>query len=144
MNVTILKNVLTSRESCKLILKGSFVLRYRIRFALLVLVKIVAKGLCASIIIAIVSQMGSGFALGLKLNEFVKSVSNSVLPQDSFNGDFLAVTFREFNGLVNCVKLASAVFNPMTGFAAIMAFIGLPRGVSGSIIGNGIKNFHYQ
>jgi hypothetical protein len=80
MNVAILKNVLISRESCKLILKGSFVLRCRVRFAFFVLVGIGARGLYANIIIAIVSQMGFKLALRLKFNEFAKFVSNSVFP----------------------------------------------------------------
>jgi hypothetical protein len=144
MNVAILKDVLTSRESCELILKGPLVLRCRVRFALFVLVGIGARGLCASIIIAIVSQVGSGFAFRLKFNEFAKSVSDSVLPQNFFNSNFLAVTSRKFSGLVNCVGLASAIPSPMTGFAAVVAFIGLPRGVSGSVIGDGVKDLYYR
>jgi hypothetical protein len=144
VNVAILKNVFTSRENCKLILKGPFVFCCRVRFALFVLVGIGARGLYASIIIAIVSQVGFGFAFGLKFSEFAESVSNSVFLQNSFNGDFLAVTFREFNGLVSCVGLAFAVFSPMTGFAAVVAFIGLSCGVSGSVIGDGVKDFHHR
>jgi hypothetical protein len=88
--------------------------------------------------------MGSKFALGFKLNEFAESVSNLVLPQNSLNGNFFAVTFREFNGLANYVEFISTIFSLITSFAAIMAFIGFPRDISGSIIGNGVKDFYYR